>query len=57
MKTVLLTRKKYISASIRRGETIGQHYKYYSEIVEVIKLTDLNKHNLLEDVTNVQVLL
>ena len=57
MKTVLLTRKKYISASIRKGETIGQNYKYYSEIVEVIKLTDLNKHNLLEDVTNVQVLL
>ncbi len=56
MKTVLLTKKKYVSASISRGETLGNHYKYYSEIVTVRKLTDLNDHGLLKDVTNVQVI-
>ena len=56
MATVLLTRKIYKGASISKGENIGEHYKYYSEIVKVRKLTDLNDNNLLEDVTNVQVL-
>ena len=54
MITVILT-KKYHTPS-NNSNFSPFIIKYYSEVVEIRKLTDLNKGSQLKDVINVQVI-